>query len=138
MNDQMRGTTAIANGTVGVPGSEPGGTSPADPVAVGSNLPPNEPNGDLVTTSPTGAILLAPDSTGPPNTDDYWHSLITEKAAAAFLGVTVRFMQARRQHGGGPRFIRISSRCIRYRRSDLQNFANEHLRASTSDEGQAV
>ncbi len=65
----------------------------------------------------------------------YWNALIDEKAAAEFLGLTNRFMQHRRQQGGGPRYIAISSRCIRYRRIDLREYAESRLRTSTSDPG---
>ena len=68
----------------------------------------------------------------------YWHSLIDEKAAADFLGMTDRFMQHRRQQGGGCRYIAISSRCIRYRRIDLRAWSEERLRTSTADPGQAA
>ena len=68
----------------------------------------------------------------------YWNALIDEKAAADFLGVTDRFMQTRRQQGGGPRYIVISSRCIRYRRTDLRAWSEARLRTSTSDPGQAA
>ena len=34
---------------------------------------------------------------------DYWHSLIDEREAAAFIGLTDRTMQAMRQRGDGPR-----------------------------------
>ena len=67
--------------------------------------------------------------------EDFWHSLIDEKAAGAFLNLTDRTLQEKRQKGGGPRFIRLSSRCIRYRRIDLKQWADEHVRASTSDPG---
>ncbi len=66
----------------------------------------------------------------------YWNALINEKAAAEFLGLTDRFMQHRRQQGGGPRYIAISSRCIRYRRIDLRAWSEARLRTSTSDPGQ--
>ena len=69
---------------------------------------------------------------------DYWHSLIDEREAADFLGLTHRFMQHRRQQGGGPRYIAISSRCIRYRRIDLRAWSETLLRASTSDPGRAA
>ncbi len=68
--------------------------------------------------------------------EDYWNVLIDEKEAARFLGVKDRFMQNRRQHGGGAQYIVISSRCIRYRRRDLKAFADARLRTSTSDPGQ--
>ncbi len=66
----------------------------------------------------------------------YWNALIDEKAAADFLGMTDRFMQHRRQQGGGCRYIVISSRCIRYRRIDLRTWSEARLRNSTSDDGQ--
>ena len=138
MESKLKGTTAIVDGVMGVPSSEPGSTSPASPVAVGSNLPPNEPNGDLAITSPNSATTLTPDSTGPPNTNDYWFALILEKTAAEYLGLTVRWMQSKRQNGGGPKFVSISQRCIRYRRLDLKAYADQQLRSSTSDRGAAA
>ena len=54
-------------------------------------------------------------------------ALIDEKAAASFLNVTPRFLQNRRQHRKGPSYIRISHRCVRYRKADLLSFAEEHL-----------
>ncbi len=71
---------------------------------------------------------------GPPDASDYWQALIDEKVAAAFLGLTERTMQAYRQKGGGCRYIRISSRCLRYRRIDLKLWAEARIRTSTSDE----
>ena len=47
---------------------------------------------------------------------NYWHALIDEKAAGEFLDLTARSMQKFRWQGGGPRYVVISSRCLRYRR----------------------
>ncbi len=69
---------------------------------------------------------------------DFWFQLIDETAAAEFLDLTPRSMQAMRQRGGGPRFIRISARCIRYRRIDLKAWADALMRSSTSDQGEAA
>ena len=69
---------------------------------------------------------------------DYWNCLIPEKPAGGFLDLTDRTMQALRQKGGGPRYIVISSRCIRYRRSDLREWAEARMRSSTSDPGPAA
>ena len=66
---------------------------------------------------------------------DYWNALIDEKAAADFLDVTPRTMQALRQHGGGPRFVRLSARCVKYTRNLLRAHAEARLRSSTSDTG---
>ena len=76
----------------------------------------------------------SPPVSEPPDAD-YWYSLIDEEAAAAFRGVTVRKMQKDRQTGDGPKFIRLSSRCIRYRRVDLRADAESRMRTSTSDAG---
>ena len=71
----------------------------------------------------------------PPNADDYWHGLIDEKAAANFRGVTRRKMQKDRQTGNGPRYFRLSSRCVRYTRYHLREDAESRMRTSTSDPG---
>lgn len=89
---------------------------------------PARGKGAMVDLSTPGA----PDS---PNDPGFWHQLIDEKAAAAFLDLTDRTLQGLRQKGGGPHFIRLSSRCIRYRRIDLKAWADERIRTSTSDTG---
>ena len=63
-------------------------------------------------------------------------ALLSEGQAATLLGVTPRALQAWRQRGGGPLFVRISSRCIRYRKRDLVAFAEARLRSSTSEQQQ--
>jgi hypothetical protein len=61
--------------------------------------------------------------------------LLTEAEAADRIGFTARFLQERRYRGGGPRFVRISARAIRYRPEDLEAWAAERVRTSTSDRG---
>ena len=68
----------------------------------------------------------------------YWHELIPETEAADFLNLTTRSMQGMRQRGGGPKFIRLSSRCIRYTRTLLKAHADARLCSSTSDPGEAA
>jgi len=60
-------------------------------------------------------------------------ALVNQMEAARILGVTVRALEAWRHRGGGPLYIRISKRCIRYRQGDLQNFITERERSSTSE-----
>jgi predicted DNA-binding transcriptional regulator AlpA len=60
-------------------------------------------------------------------------ALATEREAADFLGVTTRALQKWRATGSGPRFVRISSRCVRYRRRDLISWAEARLKSSTSE-----
>lgn len=61
-------------------------------------------------------------------------SLLSEAQASELLGVTPRALQAWRQRGGGPQFVRVSSRCVRYRRRDLIAWAQARLRSSTSEQ----
>ncbi len=68
----------------------------------------------------------------------YWESLIDETAGGDFLGLTPRTMQAMRQRGGGPPYIVVSARCLRYTRRRLKTWADERVRVSTSDPGQAA
>lgn len=63
-------------------------------------------------------------------------NLLNERETAGLLGVTASCMQAWRYRGGGPRFVQISARCIRYRPSDLHAFIETRLRLSTSDQGE--
>ena len=64
---------------------------------------------------------------------EFWFALITEIAAAAFLDLERRTMQSLRQRGGGPRFVRISSRCIKYRRADLRTWSEARLVSSAAE-----
>ena len=68
----------------------------------------------------------------------YWNALIDEKAGADFLHLKPRTMQSMRQRGGGPPYILISIRCVRYTRRRLKVWADERLRTSTADDGQGV
>ena len=58
---------------------------------------------------------------------------INTEAAAEFLGVTQRKLEAWRQTGGGPQYVRISRRIVRYRLCDLIEFQETHLRRNTSE-----
>lgn len=64
--------------------------------------------------------------------------LLTESEAADAIGLTPRFLTERRRQGDGPPFVRISSRCVRYRPADLERWAAERLRTSTSDHRDAA
>jgi len=51
------------------------------------------------------------------------------------LGHTPRALQDWRMRGSGPRYVKISARSVRYRRQDLELWAEERIRTSTSDDG---
>jgi hypothetical protein len=61
--------------------------------------------------------------------------LVNEHEAAAFLGYTTRALQNWRLRGGGPIFVKVSDRSIRYRHRDLVAWIEARLRVSTSDPG---
>ena len=63
---------------------------------------------------------------------DYWNKLLSEKDAALFLGYSVRALQNWRFRGGGPDFIKVSQRSIRYRRKDLVRWAEENTVSNTA------
>ena len=60
---------------------------------------------------------------------------LKQPEAAAVLGVSQRTLEAWRHRGGGPKYIRISSRCIRYRLSDLLDWQQSRERLNTVDVG---
>ena len=61
--------------------------------------------------------------------------LLSERDAAAALGLTPRTLQAWRSRGDGPPHVRVSSRCVRYRVQDLKDWAADRVRQSTADPG---
>ncbi|MBO6796954.1 helix-turn-helix domain-containing protein [Maricaulis sp.] len=62
-------------------------------------------------------------------------ALVDEKSAADFLALSERTLRNWRTRGSGPKFVKISARCIRYRMSDLLDWAERRTRRSTSDLG---
>lgn len=94
-------------------------------------LPPDTP---AIPTNPAITEMAGP---SPENCDgDFWYALIPDTEAAPFLDLKPRGLEAMRSRGGGPKFVRVSSRCVRYRRIDLKEWADGLLRASTADIGQ--
>ena len=59
--------------------------------------------------------------------------LINEYEAAEFVGFSVRALQNWRLRGGGPVFVKISARAVRYRKRDLIAWAEAHTQTSTSN-----
>jgi predicted DNA-binding transcriptional regulator AlpA len=58
---------------------------------------------------------------------------LSEDQAAEYLGFTPKALQAWRCNGRGPTYIRISSRAIRYRKNDIDNWLESRLVNSTKD-----
>ncbi|MEQ9519809.1 MAG: helix-turn-helix domain-containing protein [Parvibaculum sp.] len=58
---------------------------------------------------------------------------MNEHEAADFMNYSVRALQNWRVRGGGPPYVRISARSIRYRRRDLIAWAEGRLERNTSE-----
>ncbi len=65
---------------------------------------------------------------------DVPYSLVRQEEAALVLGVTPRCLENWRHRGRGPKFIKVSARCIRYRISDLTQWIEQRVRTCTSDQ----
>jgi predicted DNA-binding transcriptional regulator AlpA len=59
--------------------------------------------------------------------------LMLEREAAALLGYSPRALQNWRLRGGGPVFVKVSGRSIRYQNSDLMAWIAAKRRARTAD-----
>jgi predicted DNA-binding transcriptional regulator AlpA len=58
--------------------------------------------------------------------------MLNQEQAAALLAVEPRTLEAWRLKGGGPQFVRLSRRCVRYRPADLEAWIAARVAASTS------
>ena len=61
--------------------------------------------------------------------------LLSESQAARHLAVSPRTLRNWRTRGNGPKFVKVSARCIRYRVKDLSEWTERRTRRSTSDLG---
>lgn len=60
------------------------------------------------------------------------HQLLNEKQAADLLCYSVRALQNWRHRGGGPDFVKVSARSVRYRRADLEKWIADRTVSNTS------
>jgi hypothetical protein len=61
--------------------------------------------------------------------------LVKTVDAARFLGVSKAFLERDRWAGARIPFVKVGSRAVRYRVSDLQAYVSASVRRSTSDTG---
>ncbi|MEP6342087.1 MAG: helix-turn-helix domain-containing protein [Maricaulaceae bacterium] len=66
------------------------------------------------------------------NESDNLDQLLTEKEAAELICYTPRALQNWRLRGGGPEYVKVSARSIRYQRRDVLNWIEERKRKHTS------
>ncbi|WP_369123378.1 helix-turn-helix transcriptional regulator [Marinobacter salarius] len=60
-------------------------------------------------------------------------ALCTTKEAAELLGVSKAFLERDRWAGARVPFIKVGSRAVRYRLSDLESYIERQIRHSTSE-----
>ncbi len=60
-------------------------------------------------------------------------ALLTTTEAAEFLGVSKAFLERDRWAGARVQFIKIGTRAVRYRLSDLEEYIEQQIRHSTSE-----
>ena len=65
--------------------------------------------------------------------DFHPEELLTTKEVAAWLGVTVSYLEDGRTHGYGPQFKRFSDKLIRYRAGDILDWLKSRTHACTSE-----
>jgi predicted DNA-binding transcriptional regulator AlpA len=58
--------------------------------------------------------------------------LVNEREAASILCYSVRALQNWRHRGGGPAYVKVSSRSVRYRRADLEKWIEDRTVSHTS------
>jgi predicted DNA-binding transcriptional regulator AlpA len=59
--------------------------------------------------------------------------LLSTKQVADWLGVSVQWVEIGRSKNYGPRFEKISARCVRYRRGDVLQWLKARSYASTAE-----
>lgn len=60
------------------------------------------------------------------------NALLTTKEAAKYLGVSKAFLERDRWAGSRIPFVKVGSRTVRYRLSDLEAYLDAQVRYSTS------
>ena len=63
------------------------------------------------------------------------NKLVTTEQAANYICMSKAFLERDRWAGARIPFIKVGSRAVRYRLSDLDTFLDQQVRQSTSDQG---
>lgn len=68
--------------------------------------------------------------------DAAWlEQVVTTGEASSMTGVAVATLETWRSHGGGPPFLKLGRRNVRYQRRVLLAWMAEHERRNTADQG---
>ena len=87
--------------------------------------------------APTIAPGLSEEPAGRP-IPEHRDSLLVTSETAFLLGLSPRTLEALRVRGGGPPFVKVTRKAVRYRRCDIDAFIEARRRKTTSDPGPAA
>ncbi len=132
MRDNLYTSTTLGGATAG--SRESASSAPEGSVEVHQLTAAHEETSQ-VAANPATAHPSQSVRTGGLESGDDPEQLLRQEQAALMLEVTPRCLENWRHRGGGPKHVRISARCIRYRRRDLLEWVEARLRTSTSDRG---
>jgi len=62
--------------------------------------------------------------------------LLTPEEAAKIMGRAVTTLQSMRSNGGGPKFIKVGHRTVRYKREDIMAWLEQRTFNNTTEEAQ--
>jgi predicted DNA-binding transcriptional regulator AlpA len=102
---------------------EPGSTAEALSYAQHSRPPPRTHHLDKRAAGLLAAAL------GSGNMDD----LLTTKQVAPWLNISTQWLEIGRVREYGPKYVRLSQRCVRYRRGDVLDWLAERTHSSTGE-----
>ena len=63
-------------------------------------------------------------------------TLLNTKQAAQLIGMSASFLEKDRWAGAKIPFIKMGSRSVRYRKTDIDAYIEDQVRKSTSDKGE--
>ncbi len=63
----------------------------------------------------------------------YWYGLADQAEIAKVLDVSERTLEGYRLTGGGPPFVRVSARCVKYQRIGAYLYMKEREHSSTAE-----
>lgn len=66
------------------------------------------------------------------------HKLLTTDQAATYMGVSKAFLERDRWAGARIPFVKVGSRAVRYRLTDLEAYLESRTRRSTSECGEST
>ena len=80
------------------------------------------------------------ETNGPPRSTlrDDPDRLIDTAAFAEWVGVSICYARQMRVHGGGPKFIKLTAKTVRYRAADVIEWINSRPSASSTSELEAA